>query len=420
MPDPHAGFDDVADVLRLKAEFLMPCTAHLYQRPPVMVAAEDCELIDATGRRYIDLFSGVAVVNAGHCNREIAEAVAAQATRLDHTSSIYLTTPVVRLAARLASMLPPGLKRSFFCVSGAEANEGALLLASLYTGRREFVSFENSLHGRTKTAMSVTGLPMWRTDPSPLNGCHRVPHGAAHGAIDALRTTLTALGPDRIAALIAEPILGNGGIEIPDQNFWSDVREICDRHGILLIFDEIQTGMNRTGEWWAAQTFGVTPDILTTAKALGNGYPIAAFVTTDAIAAAFNRPYASTFGGNPVGATAALATIDFHERHALGLRCRSRGEHLFAGIRRLSERHSWLVRPRGMGLMLAADVACQRGDPSPQRLDALLEALKDRGVLCGKSGPSRNTLTFLPPLTISVEQLELALAALDEVCREFP
>lgn len=416
---PDAGvLHDAADVLRLKAEYLMPCVSHFYRRPPVFVAAEDCELIDASGRRYLDLLSGVAVVNAGHCNREIGAAVAAQTARLDHTTSILLTEPVVRLAARLASIMPPGLKRSFFCVSGTEANEGALLVASLYTGRSEFISLQNSLHGRTKAAMSVTGLPMWRCDPSPLSGCYRVPHGAAPGALDSLRATLESVGPERIAAMIAEPVLGNGGIEIADHFYWSGVREICDRHGILLIFDEVQTGMNRTGEWWASQSFGVVPDLLTTAKALGNGYPIAAFVATDAVAAAFTRPYASTFGGNPIGAAAALATIDFHERHALGRRCRAGGERFLAGLRELVERHRWLMRPRGIGLMIAADVVNTAGEPSPQRMDALLEALKDQGIICGKTGPSRNVLTLLPPLTIRREQIDRALSTLDQVCRD--
>lgn len=410
--------DPAAEIVRLKAEYLMPCAFHFYQRPPVFAAAEDCELIDTAGRRYLDLFSGVTVVNAGHCNREIAAAVTAQAQRLDHTTSIYLTEPVVRLAERLASIMPSGLKRSFLCVSGAEANEGAMLLASRYTGRSDFISLQNSLHGRTKAAMSVTGLPMWRCDPAPLGGCYRVPHGATPGAIDQLRTTLETVGAQRIAAIIAEPVLGNGGIEIAEAGYWSAVREICQKHGILLIFDEIQTGMNRTGRWWAAETFGVTPDILTTAKALGNGYPIAAFVTTDAIAAVFNRPYASTFGGNPVGAAAALATIDYHERNDLGRRSRDAGARLLSGLRDVATRHPWLERPRGIGLMIAADVVDSGGAASGARLDVLLEALKDRNVLGGKTGPARTVLTLMPPLTIRDEQIDRALSTLDEACRE--
>jgi len=410
----------VEDVLRLKRDLLMPCAYHFYERPPLIVAAEDCELIDSAGRRYLDMLSGVTVVNAGHCNRDIAAAVADQMQRLDHTTGIYLTEPVVRLAARLAAIMPGGLRRSFFCTSGAEANEGALLLASRYTGRRCFVSFEGSLHGRTKAAMGVTGLPMWRCDPDPLPHCHLAPHGATPNALECLREITAAIGADQVAAIIAEPILGNGGVEAAPREYWAAVRALCDRHGILLIFDEVQTGMNRTGQWWAANALGVTPDILTTAKALGNGYPIAAFVTSDRIAAAFDRPYASTFGGNPVGAAAALATIAFHERHDLAGRCRQRGAQLLAGLGELADRFSWLRRPRGVGLMTAIDVCDSRGDPAPRRMDALLEGLKDEGVLAGKTGPARNVLTLMPPLTVSAEQIARGLDVIREVGHELP
>lgn len=415
---PEATSRGADEVLRLKREFLLPCTYPYYRRPPLFVAASDCELIDDDGRRYLDMFSGVAVVNAGHCNPRIAAAAAGQMARLDHTTGLYLTEPAVRLAARLAGILPAGLKRSFFCASGTEANEGALLLAALHTGRSEFVALHGSLHGRTKAAMGVTGLSMWRIDPAPPANCHHVASFNTPGAIDDLNGKLNSIGPSRVAALIAEPVLGNGGIEVPPPGYWPAVRELCTRHGILLILDEIQTGMNRTGAWWAAGTFGVAPDILTTAKALGNGYPIAAFSTSDAVAGSFTRPYASTFGGNPVGAAAALATIEFHERNELGLRSRQRGEQLAAGLRALAERRPWLSRPRGVGLMAGVDVTDGRGRPDPARLDALMEAAKDRGVLVGKTGAARNVLTLLPPLTVSSGQVERCLAVLDEVCGE--
>lgn len=408
----------IDEILRLRREFMMPCATHFYQRPPLFVAADDCELIDANGRRYLDMFSGVTVVNAGHCNREINVAVANQMQRLDHTTGIYLSEPAARLAKRLADIMPKGLNRSFFCTSGAEANEGALLLATLHTGRREFVSLHNGLHGRTKAAMSVTGLEMWRCDPNILSECHRIPDGDANTAVERFCATIESAGPQRIAAMIAEPIPGNGGITIPHRGYWSTVRELCDRHGILLIFDEVQTGMNRTGNWWASQTFGVTPDILTTAKALGNGYPIAAFLTNNRVAQSCNKPYASTFGGNPVGAAAALATIEFHEQNDLGRRSRQRGEQLLTGLFELASRYDWLRRVRGIGLMIAADVSDDRGAPSSCRMDTLLEAAKDLGLLIGKTGVRRNVLTLLPPLTISSSQVEKCIDILDHACGE--
>lgn len=419
------------DALRLKREFLFPCVYHFYRNPPLIIAAEGCELIDADSRRYLDFYSGVTVVNAGHCNREIIEPVVAQMARLDHTTSIYLTAPILRLAEKLATIMPGDIKRSFFCASGSEANEAAMLLAALSTGRSEFIALHGSLHGRTKAAMSATGLAMWRTDPALLTNIHFVAHGgtvncnetnssasAGLARADELDRALREIGPQRIAAVIAEPIQGNGGIVIPPADYWPAVREICDRYGVLLIFDEVQTGMNRTGRWWACEHWGVTPDILTTAKALGNGYPIAACVTTDRIAAAYSKPGASTFGGNPVGAVAALATIDFHERNELGVRSQRMGEQLFDGLRAIVTGNSGFARPRGLGLMLAVDVVDEAGKPAPRRLDALLEALKDRGALCGKTGVDRNVLTLMPPLTVDATQVDCFLSLLREAIGE--
>ncbi len=402
-----------AEALRLKRAYLLPCVHHFYRDPPLIVAADDCELLDSTGRRYFDFFSGVTVVNAGHCNGEIVAAAGAQMGRLDHTTGIYLTEPVLRLAERLSQIAPGGLKRSFFCASGSEANEAALLLAAIHTGRGDFIAFSDSLHGRTKAAMSATGLAMWRCDPALLANFHFAPHGGEPGALDALEALVARVGPRRIAALIAEPVLGNGGIVIPPPDYWPAVRGLCDRHGILLIFDEVQTGMNRTGRWWACEHWNASPDILTTAKALGNGYPVAAVIATDRVGEGFTRPFASTFGGNPVAAAAALATIDFHVRHGLGQRSRERGAQLLQRLRELAAEVG-LARPRGLGLMVAADVVGCGGEPDPQRLDGLLEALKDRGFLCGKTGRNRNVLTLMPPLTLSAGQIERFGVALRE------
>ncbi len=407
----------LAEVLRLKREYLLPCVYHFYRQPPLIVAAEGCELIDASGRRYLDMYSGVTVVNAGHCNAEIQAATIAQMQRLDHTTSIYLSEPVVRLAERLARILPGDLRRSFFCTSGSEANEGALLLAALHTGRSEFVALRSGLHGRTKAAMSATGLEMWRTDPFPLSAMHLAPSADAPHALPELERLLGEIGPQRVAAIIAEPIAGNGGITIPPAEYWPRVRGLCDQHGILLIFDEVQTGMNRTGRWWACEHWNVTPDILTTAKALANGYPIAAFATTDKIAASYTRPGASTFGGNPVGAATAVATIDFHERNDLAGKSRERGAQLLRGLEVLAEKHGELTQPRGRGLMVAVDVVDQSGAASAGRMDDLLEELKDRGVLCGKTGVARNVLTLLPPLTISAAQIDCFLAILADALK---
>lgn len=395
------------ELLRLKRQYLVPCVYHFYKEPPQIVAGQGCHLIDHAGRRYIDCFSGVTVTSAGHGVPEIIEPVIEQMRRLLHTTSIYLTEPVLRLAEALAQTMPSGLRRSFFCASGTEAVEGALLLASLHTRRDEVVAMKHSLHGRTRWAMNVTGMPMWRTDPFPQSGVHHLPFGDAQALSDLLRQR-----GDRIAAVIAEPVQGNGGIVVPPPHYWPAVRELCDRHGVLLIFDEIQTGMNRTGRFWASEHWGVRPDVMAVSKALGNGIPVAAFITTDEVAASYTRPGASTYGGNPVAATAALATLRYHQKHNLGQRAHASGEQLMSASAQVAADSRSLAPPHGIGLMIGMRVLDGEKAPSAAICDDYLEQLKNRGVLAGKTGPDRNVLTFMPPLTIASEEISQVADAL--------
>jgi 4-aminobutyrate aminotransferase-like enzyme len=403
-------------LLAAKRDFLVPCVYHFYQRPPVFVRGEGAYLFDSEGRRYLDCYCGVTVVNAGHSNPEILEAAIAQLRRLQHTTTIYLTEPMLELARALAELAPPPLRRSFFCASGSEANEGALLLASLATGRRECVYLDQGLHGRTKWAMSVTGLEMWRTDPEPLRTAHAVPGPRHPGSLAALERLLRR---ETIAAVIAEPIQGNGGIVVPPEFYWPELRRLCSQYGTLLIADEVQTAWNRTGRWFAVEHWQVVPDIITVAKALGNGFPIAAFITSDAIAAHYTRPGAATFGGNLVSCRAALATLHFHQRHDLGRRSETLGAHLAGRLRHLQQRHPAIAEVRGRGLMLGAELRNPDGSPANQLTDAVLETLKDAGYLIGKTGPGRNVLTFLPPLIVEAEQLDGLVDALDCVLQGY-
>lgn len=414
-------------LLELKKKYLIPCVYHFYRAPPQIVAAEGCHMIGHDGRRYLDCYSGVTVMNAGHCVPEILDAAASQMRTLQHSTTIYLTEPLLRLAQRLAGITPGNLNRSFFCCSGSEANDGALLLAMLYTGRSEFISLTDSLHGRTRATMAVTGLEMWRTDPAPPPGVHFAPHAhcprcplgktvdaCGMACAEAVEKIIQDRGPGRIAALIAEPIQGNGGIVVPPAGYWPRVREICREHGILLVVDEVQTAINRTGRWFALEHWDVEPDIVTIAKALGNGFPIAAFITRDEIASSYTRPGASTLGGNPVSAAAALATLDYHERHALGSHAAELGEWFMTELARLCDPYSCIAHVRGKGLMIGADIVDDQGNPAPAAMDDLLEGLKDRGFFCGKTGAHRNVLTIMPPLTIRKEDLQSLLATLDE------
>ncbi len=399
-------------LLALKRDFLVPCVYHFYQRPPVLVRGAGAHLFDADGKKYLDCFSGVTVMNAGHCNPDIIGPAVEQLHQLQHTTTVYLTEPVLKLAQTLAELAPAGLRRSFFCASGSEANEGALLLASLYTGRTECAYLTAGLHGRTKWAMSVTGLDMWRTDPNPLLTAHCVPGPCDPRSLPALERLLRR---GTLAAVIAEPIQGNGGIVVPPDQYWPELRRLCSRYGTLLIADEIQTAWNRTGRWFATQHWQVVPDVVTVAKALGNGFPIAAYLTTDAIAASYTRPGASTFGGNLVSCRAALATLHFHQKHQLGPRSEALGRHLSGRLEELRRRHPVMAEVRGRGLMIGAELREADGSPAAGRTDAVLEQMKDAGYLLGKTGPGRNVLTFLPPLVVEKNELDEMVDRLDSV-----
>ena len=416
-------------VLKKREQYFYPCTSHFYRNPPQLVKGEMQYLYGHDGKRYTDFFAGVSVVASGHCNPEIAERTAEQLRTLQHTCTIYLTQPNVDLAERLAGVLPGGLRRTFFVNSGSEANEGALLLARMHTGRRGFLALEQGLHGRTYLTMSVTGLRMWRTDPQLAQDTDVtfIPRPyewglsadeAARRSIAALEAALAEKG-DTIAAMIAEPIQGNAGIVAPADWYFAEVKRLLEQHGVLLIADEIQTGFGRTGRMFAMDRYGVTPDILTMAKALGSGIPVAGFATTDEIAASLNRPSASTFGGNPVSSVTALAVLDYIEAHRLPERAERLGAQLRGGLERLAARFPQHVSDvRGAGLMLGAELCAEEPERGARLTDDVLEAMLDRGYILGKNGVNRNVLAFQPPLVIAEDDVRGMLDALEAVLAE--
>jgi 4-aminobutyrate aminotransferase-like enzyme len=408
-----------AAMLALKREYLMPCVYHFYREPMVLERGEGAYLYDTDGRRYLDAYSGVGVVNCGHANPAIMRRTVEQVGKLQHTTTIYLTEPMLRLAEALAQFIPGGrLRKSFFCTSGSEANEGALLLAKLATGRNDFIALSRGLHGRTYLTAGLTGIEFWRTDPAPPSNVHFAPSPACASCPLKLRHPGCGLrcadeverilerNPGKVAAMIAEPVHGNGGIVVPPPGYFRRVREILDRHGVLLIMDEAQTGFCRTGERFGFVQHGIEPDILTVCKALGNGLPISAFVATDAVAAKYTRPGASTFGGNPVCAATAQAVLDYMTEHRLEQRAERLGRRLRGRLEALAARHPVIAEVRGLGLMLGLELVDTAGRPATRLLDELLEDLKERGVLAGKTGPERNVLTLMPPLVMDERQVD--------------
>jgi 4-aminobutyrate aminotransferase-like enzyme len=397
---------NAAELIENKRRHIWPCVFHFYQDPPILTRGKGAYLYDDQENRYLDCYSGVGVTSAGHGNREILDAVTLQVERLVHTTTIYITEPMLELSERLSELLPGDLDTSFFCASGSEANEAAILLATLATGRSDLVTFELGLHGRTKAAMSATALPMWRTDPSLLDTVHHAPKLTDPNCLIEVRRLLERF---EVAAVMLEPIQGNGGIQVPPKEFLPELKRLCEKFDTLLIADEVQTGINRTGTWLACEHSNVQPDIVTLAKGLGNGFPIAAAVTSHELAAAYSRPGASTFGGNPVSAAAALAVLRFHEQHKLGKRSRELGELLMCELQSRLRDEPCVGEIRGRGLMIGIDVQTCEGTPDADRTGLLLESLKDEGYLLGRTGIDRNVLTIMPPLVVAREALlELA------------
>lgn len=418
----------VETMLALKRRYLMPCVFHFFRRPMVLVRGKGAHVFDSDGRDYLDAYSGVGVTSCGHSEPSIIARAVEQFGKLVHTTTIYLTEPMLRLAEALANFIGGTVEKSFFCTSGSEANETALLLAKLATGRNGFVALSRSLHGRTYLTSGATGMAFWRADPAPPDNVHFVPSpncgdcplNLSHPqcrlrCADEVAHVLEA-NPDGIAAFIAEPVHGNGGIVVPPPGYFERVQVILRQHGVLMIMDEAQTGFCRTGRRFGYQHWDIQPDILTVCKALANGLPIAAIVATPEVAAHYNKPGASTFGGNLVCATAALATLDFMARRRLEAHAAAMGQRLRQGLEELAWRTPGLREIRGLGLMLGIEVVDAAGAPAATVVDDILEDLKDHGVLVGKTGPGRNVLTLMPPLVIEPVEIDFLLKTLSEVC----
>ncbi len=418
-------------IIEKKRQYIMPCLSHFYEKPPELVRGSMQYLFDHTGKKYLDCFAGVSVINCGHCNPEITDKICEQIKTLQHVCNIYLTENFVQLAERLAAVTPGNLQKSFFCSTGTEANEGALLLASLYTGSNEFIALRGGLHGRTKLAMNLTGIGMWRTDSHPVGGihfapnpyCYRCPLGkkypscdlACANAVEDIVKTATSGHP---AAFIAETVQGNAGIVVPPKGYFKRLKEVLASFGTVLIIDEVQTGFARTGKMFAIEHYDVVPDIMSMAKALGNGVPISAFIATAEIAEVYTKPGASTLGGNPVSSTAGLAVLDYIDKHKLMLNAEERGKQLMDGLRDLAVRHAVIGDVRGLGLMVGAEFVGSDGNPVPKLLDDILETMKNLGFLIGKNGLSRNVMAFQPPLVITRQDVDELLNVLEDVLNE--
>ncbi|OQW98884.1 MAG: aspartate aminotransferase family protein [Desulfobacteraceae bacterium A6] len=384
-----------------KAEKVIAAT---YKRPPIVIEkGKGCMVWDTEGKSYIDFVAGVAVCSLGHAHPRVVKALCRQADLLFHVSNLYYTIPQVELASWLVEN--SFADRVFFCNSGAEANEAAIKLARKYfngngkKSRYRIISMENSFHGRTMATLSATGQDKIKKGFDPvLEGFDFVPFNDA----EALEGRI---GPSTCAVII-EPVQGEGGIRCPDQDYLKKVRKLCDKAGALLIFDEIQTGIGRTGRLFAYQHSGVEPDIMTLAKALGNGLPIGAMLAKEHVASAFGHgSHATTFGGTPVITAAALEVLKIISEEKIVDNCRKIGEYFMERLIWLKSRHTSVKDVRGIGLLIGMELDVE-GEP-------LVNKCLEKGFLVNCI--QGNTLRFVPPLIIGREEIDALIECLDEI-----
>lgn len=372
------------------------------ERKLALVRGEGAKLFDADGNEYLDFFAGIATCNLGHCHPAVTEAICHQARMLVHVSNLYYIEPQVKLAQMLSCHC--FAHKWFFCNSGAEANEAAFKIARRYwtqkgTPKPGIITAKHSFHGRTIAAISATGQPKYHAGFAPLApGFFHVPFND----LDAIKAAITP----ETGAVCLEPIQGEGGVRVPADNYLAEVRDLCDEHNILLILDEVQTGLGRTGKLFAHQHTGITPDIMTIAKALGNGIPIGAMGCTDEVASGFEPgSHASTFGGNPLSTAAACATLGVIVGDGFLDAVQDKGDYFKYKLQNLAAEFEQIVEVRGKGLMIGVEMA----NPVAPIVHALLE----QGIICGPAGS--NALRFVPPLIVSTEQIDKVLDALKTV-----
>lgn len=428
LPGPRAKA-----IIERDREVISPSYTRSY--PLVAARGKGAIVEDVDGNRFLDLNAGIAVVATGHCHPAVVEAIQDQAQRLIHMSGTdFFYENMVELAEKLAALAPGGPpRRVHFGNSGAEAIETAIKLARYHTGRDKFIAFLGAFHGRTMGALSLTASKaVQRRGFGPLvPGVHHVPYAycyrCAYGkqpetcsveCVKAIEERLfkTVVPPEEVAAIVFEPVQGEGGYIVPPRKFFDELKEVARRHGILLIADEVQSGMGRTGKMWASQHFGLEPDVLAVAKGIASGLPLAATIARADLMQWPPGAHASTFGGNPVSVAAALATIELLEnglvQHAAEL-----------GQRMLERMRSWPLRfrvvgdVRGLGLMLGVEFVRDQHskEPAPQLRDRVVQMAFEEGLLVLGAGP--NSIRLSPPLVITDEQADFALETLEDCIR---
>ena len=391
----------------MKTEDLIACSKkyimNTYNRiPMVLVKGAGTKVWDSEGKEYLDFVAGIAVCNLGHSHPKVVRAIQEQAATLTHVSNLYHIEPQIRFAALLIENAFPG--KVFFCNSGAEANEAAIKLARKYAHEKfgpeksEIIAMDNSFHGRTMATITATGQKKFQIGFDPLlAGFKHVPFDDA--------AALDAAVDDKTCAVLLEPIQGEGGIKIPGPAYLQDVRRICTERGILMILDEVQVGMGRTGKLFAYQDHAIEPDIMTLAKALGNGFPLGAMLAKEEIASVFvPGTHASTFGGNPLGMAAALATLETMLEEGVVEHCAEMGKYFVSKLEALKGKFPIIRQIRGKGLIIGVELTIEG--------QGIVERCREKGLLINCT--SGNVLRFVPPLTVKPEEIDQAVRIVED------
>lgn len=417
------------EIIRKHKEYLFPSVANYYSEPLVIERGEGCYVFDDDGKKYLDFFGGILTISVGHCNPKVNSKISEQLQKLQHTSTLYPNKNIVDLAEKLAQITPGKLQKSFFTSSGTEADETAVFLAQYYTGSQEVVALRYGYSGRSMLAMSLTAHSTWRHGRTYVPGikhaispyCYRCALGlkypdceikCARDIEELIQTTTCG----RIAGFLAEPIQGVGGFITPPKEYFQVAVPIIRKYGGLFIADEVQTGFGRTGSYmFGIEHYQVEPDIITCAKGMANGVPIGATITRKEIADCFTGLTISTFGGNPVSMSAALATIDVIEEEKLAENARIVGDYLRAGLEDLQLKFPRIGDVRGKGLMQALEFVGDHKVPDAKIVLKLFEGTKKAGLLIGKGGLHGNVIRISPPLNISKSEVDDFLKTMNDV-----
>lgn len=430
VPQPYDGPSAEA-VLALRKQYLNP-GLFLYYKQPIMIVEGKMQYVwDHTGKRYLDGLGGIVTVSVGHCHPHVVAAANRQNEVIQHSTTIYLQPNIALYAEKLAAKMPGELKVCYFVNSGSEANDLALLMARLYTGNYDVIALRNAYHGGNASGMAVTAHSSWKFNTPHSFGVHHAiapyPYRGAYGHddpdagrkyADDVKSLIDYATPGKVAAFIAESIQGVGGFVVYPDGYLMHAYEHVRAAGGVCIADEVQTGFGRTGtHFWGFETQGVIPDIVTLAKGIGNGAPLAAVITTPKIAAVMTQKvHFNTFGGNPVVSAIGKAVLEVIERENLQANALKLGAHILAGLQKLKAKHKIIGDVRGQGLMLGIEFVKDQTTKQPGREECAqaVENARELGLLLGKGGLWGQTIRFAPPMCITEADADFLLAVLDE------